>query len=351
MSKKLNPWKIPTLTHQHYEFLKKEYGLVDVNFELKNNPTFIRRNLIVGHDNFDNWIKKAKECKKIALVSGFMTSGFLHLGSLTVIKQMAYYQKEYGAEIIIPIADLEAMCVRKTDYSKVKNIITEFLAHFFAAGLDPKKTKIYLQTKNNNVLKEAALFTSKIDMLQLEKVYDRRLTLAEAFSSLVMAADILVPQKEGYEATLITLGIDEISHFILTKNMISILGDEFYPPSITYNRILTGLNGSKMGKSIPENSILLTDNFNIVKEKLLKLKDKELDLCNNTGFNILEWYSEEDILLNKILELENGNKIEANNLAIDESIKLCKDLLKKHQKAYKDNFGTAKKIAEKLIGD
>jgi len=35
----------------------------------------------------------------VALVSGFMTSGFLHLGSLTVLKQMAYYQKEYGAEV------------------------------------------------------------------------------------------------------------------------------------------------------------------------------------------------------------------------------------------------------------
>jgi len=65
----------------------------------------------------------------------------------------------------------------------------------------------------------------------------------------------------------------------------------------------------------------------------------------------LEWYSEDDILLNEILKLEKKNKTKANNLAIDESIKLCKDLLKKHQKGYKDNFGKAKKIAEKLIGD
>lgn len=351
MSKKLNPWEILTLTQEHYEFLKKEYNLRNISSELINNPTFIRRNLIVGHDNFDVWLRKAKEKKKVALVSGFMTSGFLHLGSLTVIKQMAYYQKEYGAEVIIPIADLEAMCVRKTDYSKVKDIITEFLAHFFAAGLDPKKTKVYLQTKNTEVLKEAALFTSKIDMPQLEKIYDRRLTLAEAFSSLVMAADILVPQLKGYEATLIILGIDEISHFVLTKNMISILGDEFYPPSITYNRMLTGLNGSKMGKSIPENSILLIDGLSKFKEKLLKLKNKELELDQNTGFNILEWYSEDDVLLNRILEIERVNKTEANNLAIDESIKLCRDLLEKHQEAYKENFEKAKRIAEKLIND
>jgi len=351
MNEKLNPWKIPTLTSKHYEYLKKEYGLKSIDYELKDNPTFIRRNLIVGADNFEIWLRKAEEGKNVALVSGFMTSGFFHLGSLTVIKQMVYYQKKYRANIIIPLADLEAMCVRKTNPQKIRKIVTEFLAHFFAAGLDSTKTKIYLQTKNTEVLKEAALFTSKIDMPQLEKIYNRRLTLAEAFSSLVMAADILVPQLKGYEATLITLGIDEISHFILTKNIISILGDEFYPPSITYNKILTGLNGSKMGKSIPENSILLTDSLSKFKEKLLKLKNKELDLFNNTGFNILEWYSEDDSLLNEILQLEKRNKIEANNLAVDESIKLCEDLLKKHQRSYKNNFKKAEKMAEEIISD
>ena len=209
MSKKLNPWQIPTLTEKHYNYLRKLYNLAEMNFKLKNNPNFIKRNLIIGHDNFGKWIKKAEQGKKVALVSGFMTSGFLHMGSLAVLEQMVYYQNKYNANVIIPIADLEAMCVRKTKGSDLKKIIVEFLAHFFAAGLNPDKTKLYLQTKNLDVLKEAALFTSKIDIPELEKIYDRRLTLAEAFSSLVMAADILIPQIEGYEATLITLGIDE----------------------------------------------------------------------------------------------------------------------------------------------
>lgn len=347
MNEKLNPWKIPTLTPEHYKFFKKEYGLMDVNFELKENPSFIRRNLLVGHDNFDKWVKKAGGNKKVALISGFMPSGFFHLGSLTIIKQMVYYQKKYGADIIIPIADLEARCVRKTDYSKIKKIITEFLAHFFAAGLNPEKTRVYLQTKNTNVLKKAALFTSKIDMPQLEKIYDRRLTLAEAFSSLVMAADIIVPQTQGYKATLITLGIDEISHFILTKEMISILGYGFYSPSITYNKILTGLNGSKMGKSLPKNSILLTDSSEVAKKKLRELKNKGFELYNNSAFNILEWFSEEDTLINKILEMDDKNK--ATELAIEEACKLVDTLLTAHQKKYIKNLNKAKILVDRLI--
>jgi tryptophanyl-tRNA synthetase len=346
----INPWKISTLTPKHYDILRRRYNLKNINFKLRDDPNFVKRNLIVGHENLDKFISKAKE-KKVALVSGFMTSGFLHLGSLTVIKQMVYYQKTYGVDVIIPIADLEAMCVRKTPLSEVRKRIVEFLAHFFAAGLDPKKTKIYLQTKNKKILEQAILFSSRIDLPELEKIYDRKLTLAEVISSLVMVSDILNPQFQKYQATLITLGIDGISHFSLTKKLISVVGKDFYQPSITYNKILTGLNGSKMGKSVSEDSILLTDKMKIIEKKLLSLKGRRLHLHNNSAFNILEWYSEDDILLNNILELEKKNKTKANDLAIDESIKLCKDLLKKHQKAYKDNFEKAKKIAEKLISD
>ena len=193
-TKKLNPWKIPLLTPETYKNLKDFYFLKDVKIKLRDNPSFLRRNLIIGHDNFPDWIKKAEEGKKVALVSGFMSSGFLHLGSLTILKQMAYYQREYGATVIIPIADLEAICVRKIKESEIKEIIIDFIAHFFAAGLSPERTLIYLQTRNLGIMREAGLFTGRIGMEELEKIYDRKLILGEAYSSLVMAADILLPR-------------------------------------------------------------------------------------------------------------------------------------------------------------
>ncbi len=349
MNKKLNPWKIPTLTPEHYQNLKNIYDLKDLDFPLRDNPNFSKRELIVGHDKFDEWIKKAEKGKKVALVSGFMTSGFLHLGSLAVIKQMAYYQDKYNADIIIPIADLEARCVRKIEESKIKNIVEEFLAHFFATGLDPEKTKMYLQTKDVGVLKEAALLTSEMDISDLEEIYDRDLNLAEAFSSLVMAADILNPQLQGYETTLITLGIDEISHFILTKKMISKLDRDFYTPSITYNKIITGLNGSKMGKSIPKNSVLLTDTPEQAKRKLLKLKNKDMELYSNTAFNILEWYSNEDSKIKQILETAKKDKKKANNVAVEEAIKVITNLLEDHKNKYQKNLNKAKRISSKLF--
>jgi len=35
MASKLNPWKIPTLTPETYESLKRLYSLGDMNFKLK----------------------------------------------------------------------------------------------------------------------------------------------------------------------------------------------------------------------------------------------------------------------------------------------------------------------------
>ena len=349
MINKLNPWKIPTLTPKGYKELAEYYSLESINFKLKKNPTFIRRNLIIGHDGFLKWLKYANARKKVSLVSGFMTSGFLHLGSLAVIKQMVYYQKNYGAKIIIPIADLEAMCVRKTDKIKIKTILIDFLAHFFAAGLSPKNTLIYLQTKNLEVLKEASLFTGKISLEDLEKIYDRKLNLGEIYSSLVMVADILYPQALNYESTLINLGIDEISHFVLVKEIIPLLGKNFYIPSITYNKMITGLNGSKMGKSMPENSILLIDKPEIAKSKLIKLKNRDMELFQNTAFNILEWYCEDDLIIKKIIGL--SDKRQANNLAIDKACNVVENLLKDHQREYKKNFLKAKKLADKLMDD
>lgn len=147
MVKKLNPWKIPTLTPEHYNFLKRMYNLKDVNFSLKDNPNFIKRNLLIGHDNFKRWINKAKKKKKVALISGFMTSGFLHLGSLTVLKQMAYYQKKYNADVIIPIADLEAMCVRKN-----KRILKKVITHKFKLEEFEKAVDVLLNTKHGKVM-------------------------------------------------------------------------------------------------------------------------------------------------------------------------------------------------------
>ena len=133
----------------------------------------------------------------------------------------------------------------------------------------------------------------------------------------------------------------------MTKELIKVLDNRFSYPSITYNKILTGLNASKMGKSLPQNSIKLSDSPEVAKEKLRKIKEQNLELYSNTGFNILEWFSEDDSIINKILKIENKKK--ANELAIEEACNLLDKLLPKHQEEYNKYLKDARRRTEILL--
>lgn len=313
---------------------------------MKDNPIFSRRGVILGHENFDKWLESFDRGEKVALVSGFMTSGNFHLGSLAVLRQMAYYQKNYNADIFIPIADLEAICVRGTKREDIDDRIVDFLAHFNAAGLDVHKCRIYLQTQNKEVLRRAFEFVSKTSKADMDKLYDRDVTVGEAISSLVQVSDILYPQTMSYGSTLITLGVDEINHFIMTKHMANKLNPGSQHPSITYNRLITGLNGSKMGKSLPENSILLKDDKDSIENKLNLLRRTDIPLDRNAAFNILQWYCDDDRLLEKI-DISNMDDGSLGRI-VDKSIEVCSDVLEKHQKSYNDFLEEAREILPTL---
>ena len=112
--------------------------------------------------------------------------------------------------------------------------------------------------------------------------------------------------------------------------------------------MITGLQGSKMGKSIPENSILLTDSLLTIERKLNSLKDKNYPLIRNCAFNILQWFCEDDSLIEQITEERDMKK--ANNLAIINAIEVTKDLLRQHQKRYEEFLEEAEKIVPTLYG-
>lgn len=338
LADKIDAWKIETLNEEDYLELKREYNLDDFDFSLKNNPVFNRRNLIVGHENFDNWLKHARE-GSTAIVSGFMTSGSMHLGSLAVVRQMAYYQKNYGTKIFIPIADIEAITVRNSQEKKVKEVMKRFLTYFSLGEIDLEESNIYLQSRNLETLRKAVIFTGELDIADVRKIYGRDISLAEIFSSISMISDILYPQIKGYDKTLTTLGIDEIDHFVLTKKLIDMI-DGYSMPSITYNKMITGLNESKMGKSLPDNSIKLSDSPETAKKELEKLKGKDGDLVQNAAFNIVQWFGSDDDL-REVRKESNSKK--ANNMAVGKSIEIVCDMFSEIEKNFDKHYNKVEK--------
>ncbi len=342
----MNPWEMATLREKDYQQIREAFGLAPAEQDLSGSPWFIKRQLLVGQEGLSTWLNAATAGRAVALVSGFMTSGEFHLGSLAVLRQMQYYHEQYGARLYIPIADLEALAVRKIQKGDVGQTLTNFLRHMIAAGIDAQRANIYLQTGNAKVLAGGLLYSAHITMQDLENIYKRRLELGEAISSLVMASDIVDPLRDGCESVLIILGIDEINHFVLTKEVIRRVEPEFPPPAITYHRMITGLHGSKMGKSLPQNSVRLGESPDSMKQKLEKAYPAP-SLEGNWAWDILRWFCKDDALLARIGGCSDA--AEASRLAHSEACAFVPDLVGHHQSAFNDSRGAAEDIARNII--
>lgn len=251
-------WSVPKVDNLQYARMRAKLKINPFNFDLKERPNFSKRGLIIGHNNFDGWLELASNGKRVSLVSGFMPSGIPHLGTLCILQQMAYYQKIYNAELFIPIADIEATCVRNKSDKDIREITPKLIAHLMAAGVNIRNSKIYLQSRNIQTLKIALNLASFINKSKFEGLYGRKLNKGEIISSLAMAADIIYPESFKYDGILVTLGIDEISHAKLVYEIIKKRGFKNLI-SFTYCNLLQGILGSKMGKSVPQNSIKLDD--------------------------------------------------------------------------------------------
>jgi tryptophanyl-tRNA synthetase len=329
---KFDAWKVEGIWKPDYESLRKLFSLQKFNFKLKKQPNFVKNNLIIGHEHFEKWLRASSK-GKAALVSGFMPSGTPHLGTLTIFKQMAYYQKEYGAKVYIPIADLEAIYVRHSGLKQVKRNTITILAHLAAAGVDIENSVVYFQSQNFDTLRETFFLIGLVSKEELDKIYWKNVSVFYSVSGLLMVSDILYPLAHRYSSVLVTLGIDEISHIKLVSKIAEKLGIKDFP-SVTYSDLIPGLKTSKMSKSTPENNILLSDSV----VSAMKKVEKAIGGGNrNLYISLVRWFSD-------TMQLETS---------IDEQIKHAKEIIRKemsnHRKNYIANLPTATKIANSLF--
>jgi tryptophanyl-tRNA synthetase len=329
---KFDAWKVKGIWKPDYKSLRRSFGLQKFNFKLKNEPNFVKNNLIIGHEHFEKWLHASSK-GKAAVVSGFMPSGIPHLGTLTIFKQMAYYQKEYNAKLYIPIADLEAIYVRHLSMKEVKRNTITVLAHLAAAGVDIKNSVVYFQSQNFDTLRETFYLIGLVSRGELDKIYWKNVDIPFSISGLLMVSDILYPLAHKYNSVLVMIGIDEISHIKLVSKLAERLGVKDFI-SVTYSDLIPGLKTSKMSKSMPENSILLSDSVPSAMRKVEKaIKAKNINLY----ISLVKWFSD-------TMELETS---------LDKQIKHAKEIIKKemtnHRKNYIANLPNATKIANSLF--
>jgi len=204
-------------------------------------------------------------------------TGKLHLGNLEgALRNWVRLQDEY--ELYAGIVDLHSLTTSFDDTSEILPNIRDAAIDYLAAGLDPKKTAIVVQSWVPQHCELHTLLSMITPVSWLERVptyKEKRDQLHIASPSygllgypVLMAADILV-----YRAHVVPVGQDQEPHLELTREIARrfnhLYGETFPEPQsmLTEFAVLPGLDGRKMSKSYG-NCIHLSDSAEEMREKV-----------------------------------------------------------------------------------
>lgn len=265
-----------TTSVDDYERLYERFGIEPFGpllSKVSKPSLYMRRGIVFGHRDFGRILEAIQSRNNFAVLSGIKPTGEFHLGTLMTAKEIIYFQ-EHGAQTFYCVADIEAYEDNKISLEKSEKTAIDNIADMFALGLDPKKTYIYRQSRENRV-KDLAIFLGRpVTLATMKAVYgERRIGLY--LSALIQAGDILLPQLEdfgGPKPTVVPVGVDQDPHLRFTRDLSQVFKRKygFVPPSSTYHKLIRGLDGSpKMAKRL-RNYFTLHDKTETIAEKVSK---------------------------------------------------------------------------------
>jgi tryptophanyl-tRNA synthetase len=215
------------------------------------------------------------------VLSGMRPTGKLHLGNYVgALENWVRMQNQY--QCFFCVVDWHALTTDYADTSGVKENSLEVTLDWLAAGLDPEKSVLFIQS-HVPAHAELHLLLSMITPLgwlervptykeQRENIRDKDLgTYGFLGYPVLQAADILM-----YKADVVPVGEDQVAHVELTREIARRFNgfygkraDVFPEPQslLTPAPKLPGTDGRKMSKSYG-NTILLTDPEPVVRQKL-----------------------------------------------------------------------------------
>lgn len=217
------------------------------------------------------------ETKK-AILSGMQPTGQLHLGNYEgALKNWVSLQDKY--HMYLCIVDWHALTSDYNDTAPMQERIFQTAVDYLAAGLDPEKCSIFVQSDVKEHAELHLLLSMIIPTPWLERVpsYKEKVESLGLDSygflgyPLLQAADILL-----YKADAVPVGKDQLPHIELTREVArrfnSLYGPVFPEPEALLARFpaIPGIDGRKMSKSYG-NDIRLADSEEETTKKARKM--------------------------------------------------------------------------------
>jgi tryptophanyl-tRNA synthetase len=241
------------------------------------------------------------------VLSGLRPTGRVHLGNyFGAVRNWIQLQEQYDCFYFV--ADWHALTSDYADPSKVRQATFDAVADWIAAGMDPKRSTIFLQSDVKEHAELHLLLSMVTPLPWLERVptfKDQQAQIEDKDLNtygflgypLLQTADIIV-----YRANYVPVGEDQVSHLELSREIVRRFNNFYGPvfpepqPLLTQTPKVPGLDGRKMSKSYG-NTIGLTASADDVRALVMtmftdpnRIRRKDPgnpDICNLFQFHKL----------------------------------------------------------------
>jgi tryptophanyl-tRNA synthetase len=211
------------------------------------------------------------------VVSGARPSGRLHLGHLVGVLG-TWVELQTGNDAFFEIADVHAFTTGFDDPQAIRDNREELILDWLAAGIDPQRSTIFLQSSTPEILELHTLLSMIVPLSWLQRVptfKDQIEALGAEISTygflgypLLQLCDIAV-----FRGSKVPVGRDQLAHLELAREIVRRFNHLYGPTLVEPEAILSeypavpGTDGRKMSKSY-HNTIDIADDEETTRKKI-----------------------------------------------------------------------------------
>jgi len=225
--------------------------------------------------------------KRIVVLSGMQPTGMLHLGNYEgALKNWVNLQNSGKYEMYFCIVDWHALTTAYEDTSGLVDNIYHLAADYIAAGLDPDKVTIFVQSdvKEHAELHLLLSMIAPIPWLERVPSYKEKFELLGLDSygflgyPVLQTSDIII-----YRAGAVPVGKDQLPHLELAREIVRrfnyFFGDVFPEPRALLSQApyIPGTDRRKMSKSY-DNDICMGHAPDVIKKRVMSYYTDETKL-------------------------------------------------------------------------
>lgn len=263
--------------------------------------------------------------KKETILSGVQATGHMHIGNyLGALKQFVDIQNEGKLQCYFFVADLHALTVPR-DPKQLRQDTLDVVAEYIAAGIDPKKSVVFIQNHVQEHAELAWIFNCITPVGELERMTqykDKGRTQKDSVNTglltypTLMAADILL-----YKPNFVPVGEDQVQHIELSRVIARKFNKQFghtFPEPKPFEkkplRIMSLKNPDKKMSKTGDEPLYIDDSPKDIEAKLKKAVTTEAGAKNL--LELLSYFGTDD-LVKQYSAVQKSGEIRYSDLKSD----------------------------------